>query len=221
MFAKKIIIILMLFFIVSINVYCIEYIVNTLDSDNTIFKFNNFRYVNYEGKEAISVDINALVQTSFLGRNIEISKLNLVFYDLGISMQQELRPIRFNSATFGTILNLNSSGEVIETKEDVFSDITVSAVDVDSGESHRGSLLYILPANYALIYGIKYNSDITSVRKIPNQYIDVQKDELTYSFIHKKLSNTKVATEGDVNLLEIFLKMNKFFDLNDSLESAW
>jgi hypothetical protein len=48
---------------------CAEYTIEPVTSGDVQYELTNFRFLDYQGDEAVSVDFSAYVNTSFLGRD--------------------------------------------------------------------------------------------------------------------------------------------------------
>jgi len=235
---KKIKIILLIFLvgiiicnIFVIDVFAEEIYIEKMERNSVEYSFSDARFVDYEGKEALSVDLTWYVNTSFLPRTIPLASIKLHYRDKSNLEKKTAEPAAFNSTTFGTIFNLDTtgiftggvkvsdSGDKITEKEDIEG--SVSSIQTDSKEAHRGSLLFFISQNSVMLYGISIGGRMTDVKKARNVYIDLEKEDVNINTIYEVLREVKIPATGHILLGEIYDSINKFSDLNEVLESAW
>lgn len=194
------------------------YSVEPVNSGDVQYELTNFRFVDYQEDEAVSVDFSAYVDTSFLGRDIPVGTVELLMYgaDLTHPTPKSVRPVKLNSSTFGVVLDLDPDGETIDEPQ---GDVKVRKITVDSRKSHKGSLLFILPDSWRFIHGLKIGDAVTPIRDDSNKYIDIE--SFGPEQLQKTLEAVTVPTQLHVMLMGIYDKVLEFRKLNDSLKSAW
>ncbi|MGB4760916.1 MAG: hypothetical protein WBH35_06625, partial [Bacillota bacterium] len=150
-----------------------EFTVEPVSSGDVQYELSNFRFLDYQGDEAVSVDFSAYVNTSFLGRDIPVSSIELLMYDADLThpTPRSVKAIKLNSSTFGVVLDLDPDGEIVETPQ---SGVKVRKIAVDSKKSHKGSLLFILPDSWRFIHGLKIGDAVTPIRDDGSKYIDIE-----------------------------------------------
>lgn len=221
----------MTIFIFNSGVKAENIYIEKMESSSVEYSFSNARFVDYEGRKALSVNVVWYVNTTFLSRTIPLASIRLHYRDKEDLEKRNVTPGAFNSTTFGTIFNLDEkgffsggvevsdSGDKITKKEDITD--SVSGIETESKESHRGSLLFILPQNCVMIYGISIAGKMTGVRNEDNTYIPLKKQDVNVNSIYEILKEVIIPSTGHIALVEIFDAINKFDNLNKPLKGAW
>lgn len=189
--------------------------------DSVIFNFSNARFVEYEGVESLSIDVEFEVRTTFLPRTVDIGNLQLIAYDANVENQIYATPSLFNSQTFGTIIRLTPEGGSKVKERSDLENTPVRSLEIESGKTHKGTLLFPLEEPYTLIFAVDYKGTRGVVRRAYNEYIGLSLEDLNYESVLSHLKQVKIPTEGDIILLNILRQMKAFENLNQPLKAAW
>ncbi len=193
--------------------------VESFTHNNVLFSFSNAELIAYRGGPAFSVDVEIEVQTTFRPRDVHIAGLQISYFGLGLGHEQHSRPVMLNSSTFGTIIYLHPESATITAEEKVSG--PVGSITMESGEVHRGTMLFELSPVFALIHSIGLEESTGTIRKPWNEYIDLPPSDMDWTNIRRSLARTEIPALGHMMLLEIMQKMNEFNLLNAPLRDAW
>lgn len=195
-----------------------HHFIESLEHNSVNYEFSNLRFTQREGQLAISVDVAAFVATSFRSRDLPLSQLNLVMYHNVMDTMKEIEvsPRFFNSFSFGRILLLDPDGERADSE--TFPQ-NVKSIREDSGNTHRGSLLYFLPDSFSFIHKFSIQRSEAVLRQTQNVYVDIT--AFSPETIFDILCEVVLPAEGHFNLMDIYLAMMRFIEVNDSVKDSW
>lgn len=215
-----------IFIVVYILSVCLTFALITTDSfahkDVTIKFPGEIKAFEYEGKPAFSIDISFYPDTLFRPREIELIQIELVIIKLtsdGYLYESKIKPYAYNSRMLNKIVKVGF-GKTVPYERDADYRIpeTISGFELESKIQENGSLLYLLPEEWNLVWKIQWGKDFSRIYD-DNKYINIY--PYSASGIAGIFKDYRIMTPNLEKLYDVYRYISAFEDMNESLKKTW